>query len=435
MILTAKQAMHLALQEAKKGLGFVHPNPPVGCVILDFDYKFLSVGYHKKYGADHAEVSALKKIKDKSKLKKARVFVTLEPCHHTGKTPPCAKALAKFPLHSLCYGATDPWTKSRGLSYLRKKNIKIIKSPYFQQELKNLIAPWTFSFLHKQSFVSLKVAMSLDGKIALNNKKSQWITSQKSREHANALRAEHSAVLVGVNTFLKDNPRLNVRFIPKRLKCKANKMASKKQSPPYQTEHPLLPSLWHNIQNNTSYQPYRKKANKVIILDPNGRGLSFLHKSALLKVHSANQILFCCSEKLTNNKKIKQCIQKTGVKVKFFKTAPLTTPNISNTNTSKTNKKTNNTKQVFFLPPILKNLYQEENIQSVLVEGGGFCLSEFLRHKLAQRLYLYIAPRVLGQGLAWSENRAISKLSQSLDLRSIEYQQIEDDLFLSGFFK
>ena len=413
MILNSKQAMRLALQQAKKGVGWAEPNPPVGCVILDFKYNLLATGYHKKYGLDHAEVSALKKIKDKTKLKKARVFVTLEPCHHEGKTPSCAKALAQFPIYSLCYGAEDPFTKGRGLNYLKEKKIKIIKSYDFQQEIENLLAPFKFSFLHKQAFVSLKVAVSLDGQMAHKptdtgfstvlttvtpkqaqpaledsrachkdlqhpqSKANQWITGPKAREHARALRAEHSAVLIGVNTFFKDKPRLDIRL-----------------------------------------KAYKGKTNKVIILDPKGKSLPFLPQSALLKAHSADQVIIVCADKPQARAHQEKGTQLAGVKVKFFKTFK--------TNTSP--------KPCLDLPQMLKALYQEENIPSVLVEGGSFCLSQFLWQKQAQRLYLYIAPKIIGQGLCWSGNFRIPRLSQSLKLHSIEWERIGEDLCLSGFF-
>ena len=382
MILNSKQAMHLALQQAKKGVGWTAPNPPVGCVILDFEHKLLATGYHKKYGSDHAEVSALKKIKDKSKLKKARVFVTLEPCHHEGKTPSCAKALAQFPLYSLCYGANDPFTKGMGLNYLKEKKIKIIKSPDFQQEIENLLAPFKFSFVQKQAFVSLKVAVSLDGQMGHSTRSqseaNQWITGPKAREHARALRAEHSAVLIGVNTFFEDKPRLDIRL-----------------------------------------KAYKGKTNKVIILDPTGKSLPFLPKSALLKAHSADQVIICCADKPQVPAHQEKDQHLASVKVKLFKTF-----------------KTNiNKKPCFDLPQILKALYQKENIQSVLVEGGSFCLSQFLQQGSAQRLYLYIAPKIIGQGgLNWSGNFNIPQLSQSLKLHSTEWDRIGEDFFLSGFF-
>ena len=415
--------MGLALQSAKKGIGWVEPNPPVGCVILDFEYNLLGTGYHQKYGADHAEVSALKKIKDKTKLNKARVFVTLEPCHHQGKTPSCAKALSCFPIHSLCYGAEDPFTKGQGLKYLKEKNIQVTKSQDFSQELENLIAPFKFSFLHKQAFVSLKVATSLDGKMALKSGESRWITGQKAREHAHSLRAKHSAVLIGVKTLLQDNPRLNVRL-----------------------------------------KSYADKENKVVVLDPKGESLPFLPQSKLLKSHPAHHIIVVCSA-LGNQRHILQKGEALKISTLFLplkkerhfldlqnqKSTPLKgiVQRGACFDLDQTGQEIPLSPEVFpssgpdvkhafsnqmSIPKLLKTLYQKENIQSVLVEGGGWTLSQFLQQGSAQRLYLYIAPRIIGQGLSWSKGFAVSQLSQSLELNSMECCSLGEDFLLSGFF-
>ena len=371
-----KQAMHLALQEAKKGIGWVEPNPPVGCVILDSDYNFLSSSYHEKYGMEHAEVNALKKIKDKKNLKGAHIFVTLEPCHHTGKTPPCSQTLANYPIKSLTYGVKDPFTKKGGLDYLRQKGVEVICSPDFQKDLENLVAPFTFSVLNQKSFVSLKVASSLDGIIALENGESKWVTCKKAREHSHFLRASHCAILIGVNTFLKDDPFLNIRI-----------------------------------------DPFKNKKNKVIILDPEGKSLSFLPKSQLLKAHSPDQVIICCFDNIKSNREPKS-ISNLGVKVIFFK--PL------NQDVSE--------RKYFSLSTLLQHFYQEEKIQSLLVEGGAFCLSQFLKEKAAQKLYLYMAPRIIGKGIHWSEGFTIQNLSQSMNLHSIKCQAIGEDFLLEGFF-
>ena len=359
--------MQLALKEAKKGLGWVEPNPPVGCVILDSNYKFLSSGYHKKYGSDHAEIGALKKIGDKSLLKGAHVFVTLEPCHHTGKTPPCSLELAKYPIRSLTYGAEEPFTQKKGLDFLREKGIKVIHNFDFQKEMENLIAPFNFSFLNKKSFVSLKVASSLDGVIALKNGESRWITGEPARNHVHFLRATHSAVLIGVNTFLTDNPQLNIRV-----------------------------------------DPFKQKKNKVIILDPEGKSFSFLSKSRLLKTHSPEQIIICCADDTKNTESLEGL---TVFKSHMFE---------------KTDKK------YFNLSALMTDLYEKEKIQSVLVEGGAFCWSEFLRQKAAQKLYLYMAPKIIGSGLCWSKNFTIQKLSKSKNLNSVTFQSIGDDFLVEG---
>ncbi len=372
VVLSPRQAMQLAIKEAEKGFGFVEPNPPVGCVILDSEYRFLSSGFHAKYGGDHAEVSALKKIKDKSRLKGGHVFITLEPCHHKGKTPPCSLELAKYPIQSLTYGTEEPFTNKKGLNYLCEKGIDIVRSIDFQKELEALVAPFKFATLNKKSFVSLKIASSLDGTTALETGESQWITGESARKHAHFLRARYSAILIGFNTLLKDNPQLNIRV-----------------------------------------EPFKKKKNKVVILDPEGKSFSFLLQSNLLKVRALEDVIVCCLDKVKKNT--------LGIN-------QLSLPFTSS------HSKSVNIKHRFSLSPLLEILYREEQIQSVLVEGGAFCWSEFLRQKAAQKLYLYMAPKIIGKGLRWSDHFKIGNLSQSINLQSLKIIPIEDDYLLEVSF-
>ena len=361
--LSDKSAMELALNIAQKGRGHVEPNPPVACVILNRHNKLLSFGWHKKYGGAHAEVEALKKIKNKAQLKGAKVFVTLEPCHHYGKTPPCSKELVKHPIHSVTYGATDPLVDKKGVHFLKRKGIKIIHSSDFKKEAEELVAPFKFSVLNKKPFVSLKIASSLDGVSALTKGESQWITSEKARQHARFLRATHSAVLIGVNTLLKDNPRLDIRL-----------------------------------------SAFKKKKNKVVILDPKGQSFSFLSRSQLLKAHSADEIIVFCA------KNVKTPPPPKDIKVKSFSSSPKS------------------------LSKILEILYQEEGLQSLLVEGGPYCWSQFLKNKIAQRLYLYMAPRIIGKGLHWSKDFTISSLSKSVVLNSLQCVNIGKDYLFTARF-
>ena len=248
------QAMRQALSEAQKGVGHVEPNPPVGCVILDKNHRFLSAGYHKQYGGPHAEANALNQVRDKSRLKGARVFVTLEPCHHKGHTPSCARELAKYPLHSVIYGATDPFTKGGGLKFLREKGIRTRHGTAgFKEELNDLVQPFVFSFLKKKPFVSLKLATTLDGVIFTPHRR--WITGSEARRHGHFLRASHQGVMVGVQTLLQDNPRLNVRL-----------------------------------------KGFSNRKNKVIVLDPQGKSLPFLPTSRLLTVRGPEQVMLCLSK-------------------------------------------------------------------------------------------------------------------------------------------
>ena len=378
--ISPSMAMKLAIQSAKKGIGRVEPNPPVGCVILDKNYQLLSVGYHKVYGGNHAEVEALKKTKNKKQLNGAHVFVTLEPCHHQGQTPPCSHALAKYSIATLTYGAKDPFTQQKGLNYLKRKDIKTFQSSYHQGELEELISAFKFSIIHKTAFVSLKIASSVDGNIALKQGISQWITGKEARRHTHFLRAQHSAVLVGVNTLLKDNPQLNVRE-----------------------------------------KTFKDKKNKVVILDPNGKSFSFLFKSQLLKVHSAENVIICCGKSIKLNSRHLKQLQQEGVRVYFF-----AAKGIKNKRPGKAQA------NIFNLSTVLNTLYQRENIQSVLVEGGAFTVSEFLKQKLAQKIFLYIAPCILGDGLKWSESLTIPDLNQRVSLKDIRWHNLNKDFLLEA---
>ena len=361
----------------------MEPNPPVGCVILDSDYQFLSSGYHKKYGSDHAEVDALRKIENKNLLKGAHVFVTLEPCHHTGKTPPCSLELVKYPIQSLTYGAEEPFTRKKGLDFLKEKGIEVIRNFDFQKEMENLIAPFKFSFLNKKSFVSLKVASSLDGVVSLENGKSQWITGEPARNHGHFLRATHSAILIGVGTLLTDNPQLNIRV-----------------------------------------DPFKSKKNKVVILDPEGKSFSFLPKSRLLEAHSPKDVTVCCLDKVKRN-----TLGVNQISVPLLSASRLEKQKVSE------DSPLINKKNIFSLPHLLKVLYQEEQIQSVLVEGGAFSWSEFLKQKAAQKLYLYMAPKIIGKGLKWSKNFTLPKLSDSKSLDSVTFQSVGNDFLIKGSFR
>jgi diaminohydroxyphosphoribosylaminopyrimidine deaminase/5-amino-6-(5-phosphoribosylamino)uracil reductase len=211
-------AMKLALQEAFKGAGFVSPNPLVGCVVLDRKNCFLASGFHQRFGEAHAEVNALKDL-TAEQLRGARVFVTLEPCSHFGKTPPCAEMLKKFPIAEVIYGLQDPnpQVSGAGIRLLQQAGIKVTQIQGMDAELTDLCEHFLINQLHKRAFVSGKIATSLDGFSGLKSGESQWITNQYSRSFSHYLRSTHDAIGIGVGTLKQDNPNLNVRGYKHRL--------------------------------------------------------------------------------------------------------------------------------------------------------------------------------------------------------------------------
>ncbi|MEQ1664162.1 MAG: bifunctional diaminohydroxyphosphoribosylaminopyrimidine deaminase/5-amino-6-(5-phosphoribosylamino)uracil reductase RibD [Bdellovibrionales bacterium] len=252
-MLTPLGAMNLAIDEARKGIGLVAPNPPVGCVIVDENGDLLSKGHHRFYGGDHAEIDALKQISNHKLLERATVYVTLEPCAHQGKTPSCAEALARLPIKKVVYGMPDPnpLVNGKGIQILEKSKIRCEEFQQIKDDLQDVaeVFFWNQKFL--KTFVALKVATSLDGQLAHVTGDSKWITGEDSRTHVHDLRAAYDAILIGKETFLIDNPSLDIR-----------------------------------------YGHFIGKKNKVIVLDAEGDGLKNILKSNIFKTHSPENIFW-----------------------------------------------------------------------------------------------------------------------------------------------
>lgn len=205
--------MQRAIQLAQMGFGKVSPNPMVGCVIVH-ENKIIGEGYHQQYGQAHAEVNAVKSVKpiDKDKLSQADFYVTLEPCAHYGKTPPCADLIASIQPKNVYVAHLDPnpLVAGKGIEKLEKIGINInlflLKNQVYEQNKRF----FTF-FTQKRPYIVLKWAMTADKFIAKENFDSKWISNDFSRKIVHQWRSEENAILVGKNTALYDNPRLNVR--------------------------------------------------------------------------------------------------------------------------------------------------------------------------------------------------------------------------------
>ncbi len=197
------QALNLAL----KGKGMTSPNPIVGCVVVRGS-KVISEGWHKRCGGDHAEVMALKKAG--AKAKGATLYVTLEPCSHVGRTPPCVDRIISSGIKQVFIAMKDPNPVNNGKSIrkLQRSGIKVATG-ILDVQAKAINAPFIKWIKTKTPYVVAKSAQSLDGKIATSSGHSQWITSKGARDYAHVLRNDFDAILVGANTVIKDDPRLN----------------------------------------------------------------------------------------------------------------------------------------------------------------------------------------------------------------------------------
>lgn len=208
--------MRRALSLASLGIRKTSPNPMVGCVIVK-DGKIIGEGWHKCYGHSHAEIEAINDAKNHNEsVRGSTVYVTLEPCSHYGKTPPCANRLVEEGVSEVVIAMRDPNPKvnGRGIEILRSAGIKVTESDSeSKREAEFLNRGFIFAQKYHRPFITLKAAMSLDGRLCLSNGSSKWITGMMSRTYAHKLRAENDAVLVGVNTVLKDDPELTVRNV------------------------------------------------------------------------------------------------------------------------------------------------------------------------------------------------------------------------------
>jgi diaminohydroxyphosphoribosylaminopyrimidine deaminase / 5-amino-6-(5-phosphoribosylamino)uracil reductase len=368
MTLAPHDAMRLAIEEAKKGLTSVSPNPPVGAVVSDANRELLAKGFHQKAGLAHAEIEALKSVRDKKLLEGAHFYITLEPCAHHGRTPPCAEALAKFPLASVTYGLRDPnpMVSGKGAEILRNAGIKTEQFSGLRRELEQLAEIFLHNMREKMPFVAVKVATSLDGKIGRKDKPfPQWLTGQEAREYVHYLRACYDAILVGRKTIEIDNPALNVRHAE------------------------------------------FKKENKVVILDSEKMILSDLAQRNVFQTHKPEDIFVVFRGR--DYKSVRD--QRTGVWL-------VSCPDLDEGDG-------------FELEFLLRYLYQEHQIYSVFVEGGVHTYGPFFKHELVQRLYHFRAPVLIGDDVGWDWKENFSP-DLRIEFEESEAFQIGEDQLISG---
>lgn len=211
--ITNSNFMLLAINEAKKGEGFTHPNPLVGAVLVK-DGIVLATGYHHRYGDLHAERDCLKNAREKGvDTKGATMYVTLEPCCHTGKQPPCTNAIIEAGIARVVIGSRDPnnLVNGKGVEQLKAAGIEVVQD-FLKEECDKLNEVFFYYITHKMPYVILKYAMTADGRTATVSGKSKWITGEKARENVHRTRASVAAVMTGIGTVKADDPLLTCRL-------------------------------------------------------------------------------------------------------------------------------------------------------------------------------------------------------------------------------
>lgn len=353
--------MQRALDLAIKGEGNTSPNPLVGCVIVKND-KIIGEGYHEKYGELHAERNALKNCSESAEG--ATMYVTLEPCAHQGKTPPCTDAIIENKIKKVVIGTidTNPIVSGKGIKILQEAGIEV-EVGVLEDKCKEINEIFFKFTTTDRPFVALKYAMTLDGKIACYTGDSQWITNEKSREYVHKLRNKYSAIMVGVNTVIVDDPMLNCRI-------------------------------------EGGCNPVR------VICDSN------------LRIPIDSKIVKTAKDIRT----IVACTRNDSSKVDLLLN--------NNVEILVTSGKTVNLEEV--LQYLAKN-----NIDSIFVEGGGVLQSSFIREGIVDRVYSFIAPKIVGGERPYSPvaGKGIDKMKDAIELDSYDIINFEEDILITGKVK
>lgn len=207
-----EQMMQRCIELAKNGLGNTYPNPMVGCVIVR-NGNIIAEGWHQKAGEPHAEVNAINQIQNKEILKESTLYVSLEPCAHHGKTPPCADLIIANAIPKVVIGTVDPFAKVNGLGIQKLKDAGIeVICGILEEECRALNKRFFKFHQEKRPYVILKWAQTSDGFIAAENGEQKWITNEYSKQFVHKWRTEEQSILVGTKTAQTDNPQLNARL-------------------------------------------------------------------------------------------------------------------------------------------------------------------------------------------------------------------------------
>lgn len=364
-MLEHEKYMKLCFDLALKGAGYVSPNPMVGAVIVK-NKKIVGKGYHKFFGGHHAEVNALNNAKENASG--ADLYVNLEPCSHYGKTPPCVEKIIQQKIKRVIIATRDPnpLVNGKGIQKLKEAKIEVIENVLKDKAIE--INETFFKYIQKKlPFVALKIAQTIDSKIADHKSQSRWITNHEAIERVHILRSRYDAVMVGANTVKIDDPQLTVRLV--------------------KGKNPIRVILDGKFELNPGYKIF-KNAKKI-------QTLIFVDKLT----YDVNKI------------KVKE-FQALNVKLIPMKTK---------------NKRIE-------LKEVLKILCNF-NIASVLVEGGQDLITGFLNKKLADRAYIFIAPKIFGDGLMSISNKLKRSIKNPIELHNINVEQISDNILIQGKIK
>lgn len=376
-----RELMKKAISLAEKGRGHTSPNPMVGAVIVK-DGRIISEGYHRKAGEDHAEIDAIKN--SRLAVKGSDMYVSLEPCTVTGRTPPCADELIKRGFKKVIIGAVDPnpQVKGSGIKRLKEAGIEVL-SGLFEEEIKKQNEIFFKHMQYKMSFVCAKIASSIDGKLATATSDSKWITCLSSRNTVQDLRMEYGCVLTGINTILADDPTL----FPK------NDTSASEDF-----------NLKHFISSDN------KRFTRVI-LDSHLR--IPLDSQIVRTAGNIKTIVFAGSRSVNED-------------ISAEKEEPLKEASVNIEYSS--SKRWDPEK-------ILKVLYDKYNIISVMIEAGPAVLTSFLRSVLIDKFKIFIAPKIIGGDSSFDMfgKTGTDKVKDSIKLEFDSFNKSGDDILITAY--
>ena len=363
--MTDQEYMLRAIQLAKKGEGWTNPNPMVGAVIVK-DGRIIGEGYHKKCGELHAERNAIASLTESAEG--ATIYVTLEPCCHYGKTPPCTEAIIEQKIKKVVIGSRDPNPKvaGKGAQILRESGITVVQD--FMREECDRLNPVFFHYITtKTPYVVMKYAMTLDGKIATKTGASKWITGETARQEVQHMRHRYMGIMAGIGTVLADDPMLNVRVegwkSPVRILCDSS------------LRIPLDSQIVRSAKEYRTIVAYAGREENEEITEKITKKIEQLHAKGVDTV--------CCPD------------EKGQIDLKKLMT-------------------------------YLGN----EGIDSILLEGGGTLNDSALRAGTVKEVHCFIAPKLFGGKNSKTpvEGIGIGLPSEALKLKCTDICQIGEDI-------
>ncbi|WP_412473958.1 bifunctional diaminohydroxyphosphoribosylaminopyrimidine deaminase/5-amino-6-(5-phosphoribosylamino)uracil reductase RibD [Halobacteriovorax sp. YZS-1-1] len=354
--------MRMALDLAKKGEGQTSPNPMVGAIIVK-DGIILGKGWHKKAGLPHAEPEAISDVRDyhKAELKGATIYVTLEPCCHTKKrTPPCTNAILKHGFSRVVVACLDPNPEVAG------NGIKILESAgieckvgVLEKEAGELNEVFFKSMTKRLPYIHLKLAQTLDGKLSTITGDSKWITDENARKMVHAYRKKYDAVMVGRKTLNNDDPSLNIRF----------------------------------GLDESGKTPFRIVMGSISKMDPLSKIFNdeYTHKTIIITTGADYQGAADDVVKFFTDKKIRIVFAKSDENEVVIEDAFAQLKAIG--------------------------------VHSILVEGGGMLASSILKKKLADKMTIFVAPKILGDGIGYYDEK-LDSMADALNFNNVAVKNI-----------